>query len=67
MRANTAADPWSVMALRVLQIKYRQMYEQEMKGKASTEAAVAEAVHAKENAENFSQVRNLLSLFHLGV
>lgn len=42
------------------QIKYRQMYEQEMKGKASTEAAVTEAVHARENAENFSQVRNLL-------
>lgn len=42
------------------QIKYRQMYEQEMKGKASTEAAVAEAVHARENAENFSQVRNSL-------
>lgn len=38
------------------QIKYRQMYEQEMKGKASTEAAAAEAVHARENAENFSQV-----------
>lgn len=38
------------------------MYEQEMKGKASTEAAVAEAVHARENAENFSQVRNLLLL-----
>ncbi|XP_038592432.1 nebulin-related-anchoring protein isoform X1 [Micropterus salmoides] len=36
-------------------IKYRQMYEQEMKGKASTEAAVAEAVHAGENAETFSQ------------
>lgn len=45
------------------QIKYRQMYEQEMKGKASTEAAVAEAVHAKENAENFSQVRKLLHFF----
>ncbi|XP_073345124.1 nebulin-related-anchoring protein isoform X2 [Pagrus major] len=38
------------------EIKYRQMYEQEMKGKASTEAAVAEAVHARENAGNFSQI-----------
>ena len=46
-----------------LQIKYRQMYEQEIKGKASTEVAVAEAAHARENAENFSQVRGLLSLF----
>lgn len=34
------------------------MYEQEIKGKASTEAAMAEAVHARENGENFSQVRN---------
>lgn len=32
------------------------MYEQEIKGKASTEAAAAEAVHARENGENFSQV-----------
>ncbi|MEQ2276927.1 hypothetical protein XENORESO_014861 [Xenotaenia resolanae] len=37
-------------------IKYRQMYEQEIKGKASAEAAVAELVHARENAENFSQI-----------
>ncbi|KAF7204368.1 nebulin-related-anchoring protein isoform X2 [Nothobranchius furzeri] len=36
-------------------IKYRQMYEQEIKGKASSEAAAAEIVHARENAENFSQ------------
>lgn len=36
------------------------MYEQEIKGKASTEAAMAEAVHARENGENFSQVRNVL-------
>lgn len=42
------------------QIKYRQTYEQEMKGKASTEAAVAEAVHARENAANFSQVGRFL-------
>lgn len=35
------------------------MYEQEIKGKASTEAAMAEAVHARENGENFSQVRNV--------
>lgn len=38
------------------QIKYRQMYEQEIKGKASAEAAVTDIVHAKENAENFSHV-----------
>lgn len=38
------------------QIKYRQTYEQEIKGKASAEAAAAEVVHARENAENFSQV-----------
>lgn len=37
-------------------IKYRQMYEQEIKGKASSEAASAELVHARENAENFSQI-----------
>uniref|UniRef100_UPI003AAD81BA nebulin-related-anchoring protein n=1 Tax=Centroberyx gerrardi TaxID=166262 RepID=UPI003AAD81BA len=37
-------------------VKYRQMYEQEMKGKVSAEAGVAEAAHAKENAENFSQI-----------
>uniref|UniRef100_A0A3B3U7U4 Nebulin-related anchoring protein n=1 Tax=Poecilia latipinna TaxID=48699 RepID=A0A3B3U7U4_9TELE len=37
------------------QIKYRQMYEQEIKGKASSEAAAVELVHARENAENFSQ------------
>lgn len=41
------------------QIKYRQMYDQEMKGKASAEAAVAESIHARENAENFSQVRTM--------
>lgn len=39
------------------------MYEQEIKGKASTEAAMAEAVHARENGEKFSQVRNVLH-FH---
>ncbi|XP_033975789.1 nebulin-related-anchoring protein isoform X1 [Trematomus bernacchii] len=37
-------------------IKYRQVYEQEMKGKASSEVAMAEAVHARENAGNFSQI-----------
>ncbi|XP_023197022.1 nebulin-related-anchoring protein isoform X1 [Xiphophorus maculatus] len=37
-------------------IKYRQMYEQEIKGKASSEAAAVELVHARENAENFSQI-----------
>uniref|UniRef100_A0AAX7VD61 LIM zinc-binding domain-containing protein n=1 Tax=Astatotilapia calliptera TaxID=8154 RepID=A0AAX7VD61_ASTCA len=41
-------------------IKYRQMYEQEIKGKASAEAAVTEIVHAKENiayAEEYEQQR----------
>lgn len=42
------------------QVKYRQMYDQEMKGKASTEAAIAETMHARENAENLSQVRKWL-------
>ncbi|KAM4623432.1 nebulin-related-anchoring protein isoform 2-T2 [Polymixia lowei] len=37
-------------------VKYRQMYEQEMKGKVSSEAGAAEALHARENAENFSQI-----------
>ncbi|XP_056153410.1 nebulin-related-anchoring protein isoform X2 [Lampris incognitus] len=37
-------------------VKYRQTYEQEMKGKVSAEAGAAEAAHAKENAENFSQI-----------
>lgn len=46
------------------QIKYRQMYEQEMKGKVSADAAMTEAVHARENGENFSQVRKLLLLFY---
>lgn len=46
------------------QIKYRQVYEQEIKGKASTEAAAAEAVHARENGENFSQVGSLLHLIN---
>uniref|UniRef100_A0A3Q3KPX8 LIM zinc-binding domain-containing protein n=1 Tax=Monopterus albus TaxID=43700 RepID=A0A3Q3KPX8_MONAL len=36
--------------------EYKNMYEQEMKGKASAEAAVAEAAHARENAELFSQI-----------
>uniref|UniRef100_A0A7N8XU83 Nebulin-related anchoring protein n=1 Tax=Mastacembelus armatus TaxID=205130 RepID=A0A7N8XU83_9TELE len=40
----------------VSDIKYRQMYEQEIKGKASAEAAITEAAHARENAENFSQI-----------
>lgn len=44
------------MVVMSYQIKYRQMYEQEIKGKASTDAAMSEALHAKENAENFSQV-----------
>lgn len=37
-------------------IKYRQVYDEQIKGKASTEAAVAEAAQAKENAGNFSQI-----------
>uniref|UniRef100_A0A6Q2YQJ6 LIM zinc-binding domain-containing protein n=1 Tax=Esox lucius TaxID=8010 RepID=A0A6Q2YQJ6_ESOLU len=36
-------------------VKYRQMYEQEMKGKATSEAGAAEFAFAKENAGNFSQ------------
>lgn len=54
---------WLLMVFVSYQIKYRQMYEQEMKGKASTESGLAEAVHARENAENFSQVRKLLHFF----
>uniref|UniRef100_A0A8C9WUP2 Nebulin-related anchoring protein n=1 Tax=Sander lucioperca TaxID=283035 RepID=A0A8C9WUP2_SANLU len=41
-------------------IKYRQMYEQEIRGKASTEAGVTEAVHARENiayTEEYEQQR----------
>ncbi|XP_061666279.1 nebulin-related-anchoring protein isoform X2 [Syngnathoides biaculeatus] len=37
-------------------IKYRHVYEQEIRGKASADAAAAEMVHARENAENFSQI-----------
>uniref|UniRef100_A0A6Q2WPS4 LIM zinc-binding domain-containing protein n=1 Tax=Esox lucius TaxID=8010 RepID=A0A6Q2WPS4_ESOLU len=37
-------------------VKYRQMYEQEMKGKATSEAGAAEFAFAKENAGNFSQI-----------
>ncbi|CAL8281825.1 unnamed protein product [Merluccius merluccius] len=37
-------------------VKYRQMYDQEIKGTASAEAGASEAVHAKENAGNFSQI-----------
>uniref|UniRef100_A0AAR2J8C6 LIM zinc-binding domain-containing protein n=1 Tax=Pygocentrus nattereri TaxID=42514 RepID=A0AAR2J8C6_PYGNA len=36
-------------------VKYQQKYEQEMKGKASTDAGAAEFVLAKENADKFSQ------------
>uniref|UniRef100_A0A671X2A2 Nebulin-related anchoring protein n=1 Tax=Sparus aurata TaxID=8175 RepID=A0A671X2A2_SPAAU len=58
---TTFVDPPEVLLAKkqgqiVSDIKYRQIYEQEMKGKASTEAAAAEAVHARENAENFSQI-----------
>uniref|UniRef100_A0A7N6A8A4 LIM zinc-binding domain-containing protein n=1 Tax=Anabas testudineus TaxID=64144 RepID=A0A7N6A8A4_ANATE len=41
-------------------VKYRQMYDQEMKGKASTEAAIAETMHARENiayTEEYEQQR----------
>uniref|UniRef100_A0A4W6C4P8 Nebulin-related anchoring protein n=1 Tax=Lates calcarifer TaxID=8187 RepID=A0A4W6C4P8_LATCA len=41
-------------------IKYRQMYEQEIKGKASSEVAVTEAAHARENiayTEEYEQQR----------
>ena len=44
--------------LLVSQVKYRQMYERDVKGKASTEAGAAEVAFAKENGENFSKVRN---------
>uniref|UniRef100_A0A3P8VD62 Nebulin-related anchoring protein n=1 Tax=Cynoglossus semilaevis TaxID=244447 RepID=A0A3P8VD62_CYNSE len=37
-------------------VSYRQTYEQEMKGKASSDAAAMETLHAKENAENYSQI-----------
>uniref|UniRef100_A0A673N4E9 Nebulin-related-anchoring protein-like n=1 Tax=Sinocyclocheilus rhinocerous TaxID=307959 RepID=A0A673N4E9_9TELE len=36
-------------------VKYQQKYEQEIKGKASTDAGSAEFALAKENAEHFSQ------------
>uniref|UniRef100_A0A8C9X214 Nebulin-related anchoring protein n=1 Tax=Sander lucioperca TaxID=283035 RepID=A0A8C9X214_SANLU len=58
---TTFVDPPEVLLAKkqgqiVSDIKYRQMYEQEIRGKASTEAGVTEAVHARENAENFSQI-----------
>ncbi|XP_076007991.1 nebulin-related-anchoring protein isoform X2 [Genypterus blacodes] len=37
-------------------IKYRQMYEQEIKGKACAEAAMGEIVNGRENAEKFSHI-----------
>ncbi|XP_019738933.1 nebulin-related-anchoring protein isoform X3 [Hippocampus comes] len=37
-------------------IKYRHVYEQEIKGKASADATLAEMLHARENADNFSQI-----------
>uniref|UniRef100_A0A8C7P4X4 LIM zinc-binding domain-containing protein n=1 Tax=Oncorhynchus mykiss TaxID=8022 RepID=A0A8C7P4X4_ONCMY len=37
-------------------VKYRQMYEQEMKGKATSDAGAAEFTSARENAGNFSQI-----------
>lgn len=40
-----------------LQVKYQQKYEQEIKGKASTNAGAAEFALAKEHAEHLSQVR----------
>lgn len=40
----------------VVQVKYQQKYEQEIKGKASADIGAAEFTLAKENAEKFSQV-----------
>ncbi|XP_057682974.1 nebulin-related-anchoring protein isoform X1 [Corythoichthys intestinalis] len=37
-------------------VRYRHVYEQEIKGKASAEVAAAEMVRARENADNFSQM-----------
>ncbi|KAL0984541.1 hypothetical protein UPYG_G00142990 [Umbra pygmaea] len=37
-------------------VKYRQIYEQEMKGKATSEAGAAEFAFARESAGNFSQI-----------
>ncbi|XP_055085851.1 nebulin-related-anchoring protein [Periophthalmus magnuspinnatus] len=37
-------------------IKYRQVYDQQIKGKASTEVGVAEAALARENGERHSQI-----------
>ncbi|XP_061822685.2 nebulin-related-anchoring protein isoform X1 [Nerophis lumbriciformis] len=37
-------------------IKYRHVYEQEIKGKASADAAAIDVLHARENAENISQI-----------
>lgn len=39
-----------------MQVKYQQKYEQEIKGKASTDAGAAEFALAKDNAEHLSQV-----------
>lgn len=39
-----------------VQVKYQQKYEQEIKGKASTDAGAAEFAQARENAEHLSQV-----------
>ncbi|XP_072311964.1 nebulin-related-anchoring protein isoform X2 [Eucyclogobius newberryi] len=38
------------------EIKYRQAYDQQMKGKASAEGGVAEAAFARENGERHSQI-----------
>lgn len=43
-----------------MQVKYQQKYEQEIKGKASTDAGAAELTLAKENAEKFSQVTRFI-------
>lgn len=40
----------------ITQVKYQQKYEQEIKGKASSDAGAAEVALAKESAEKFSQV-----------
>lgn len=44
------------LVLFFVQVKYQQKYEQEIKGKASTDAGSAEFALAKEHAEHFSQV-----------
>uniref|UniRef100_A0A673X9Y0 Nebulin-related anchoring protein n=1 Tax=Salmo trutta TaxID=8032 RepID=A0A673X9Y0_SALTR len=53
---SVAKTPEVLLAKSQGQIKYRQMYEQEMKGKATSDAGAAEFAFARENAGNFSQI-----------